>query len=164
MTTWPNRLLRQLFGPTLRSLFPVENPEYDVGAETFNSLFWQLAGTNLVVHRVYLEASWNGSSFDIDSQAEAWNPNGDVAHPVLARASAGVYSYTFAATYQDMDGNAVQTVLGAPRVKSHRVLTGFPDRIEAEAWVDPSAPLVVEVRLWEADGTPVDHPFSLEVH
>jgi len=163
MSGFPSRVLRSLFGPKLINTAPVENPETDIPESAFNTLFHQVAGMNLVLPRVALIASYTGAVQTISHQAEAWNPENAQAHPVLARAAAGQYTYTFAATYKDENGADVPTVLLAPRVSCQRDLTaGFASRIEAHAWKDTN-PLVINVRLWDAGGAGVDHPFWLEV-
>lgn len=163
MSGFPSRFTRQELGPRFRNAYPVENPETDIGDATFNALFWQAAGANLVVPRASLVANWDGAAFAIEHQAEAWNPNDAVVHPVLERESAGAYTYTFAATYKNQEDQNIATELGAPRVTVHKPLTAFADRVEGYAWRDASNPLVIHIRLWSADGTPVDEPFWLEV-
>lgn len=164
MSGFPTRIIRSLFGPKLLDNYPAENPETDIPARAFNVGFWQIAGCNLVVPRATVVAKWNGAAFDYTHQAEAWNADESQAHPVLARTSAGVYTYTFAATYKDEDGADIATSLGAPRATCHKVLTAFGDRVEGFAWLDAGNPLIVHMRLWEsASETAVDEPFWLEV-
>jgi hypothetical protein len=161
---YPARVTRSDFGPQHVDEYPVENPETQRPASSGNLMAWQVAGMNGIVPRVSLEATWNGSSFDVQHQREAWNPENDVAHPALARVSAGRYTYTLLASYLDADGNTVATVVRKPRLSVNKVLTAFADRISANAWIDPADPLVVEMRIWEeATGTAVDLPFWLEV-
>lgn len=164
MAGFPLRFIRSFLGPKFRNTRPVKDPNTQMGAEKFNPLFWQLSGLNLVVSRVYLEAAWTGAAFQMAHQREAWNAENDQSHPTLARASAGVYSYTFAATYLDEDGTAVQTVLGAPHAWSPQVLAAYADRVDAYAWVDPGNALVVHVRLFDAAGAGIDAPFALSVY
>ena len=163
--SYPNRATRAALGPHFKNAHPVEHPETDAGEETLNPLCDQVAGLNqVVVARAALVANWNGADFDKATQTEAWNPDGNQAHPVLARAGAGVYSYTFAGTYLNSAGVAVPIALVAPRVSSHKVLTAFSERIDAYAFIDVATnPLVVQIRLWDATGTPEDAPFWLEV-
>ncbi len=164
MSGFPTRFLRSILGPKFVNQSPVENPEGDIGDRQFNAAFHQLAGMNLVVPRAVLIASHNGTAFQVAHQAEAWNPENAQLHPTPARAAAGSYSYTFAATYKDQEGVDVSTVLLAARVSCHRDLTaGFANRIEARSWIDAGNPLRVQVRLWDAGGAGVDHPFWLEV-
>lgn len=161
---FPRRFTRDQLGPTLRNNYPIENPESDVGAETLNPLFHQVSGMNLVVPRAVVVAEWNGSSFDLLHQAEAWNPDGDQVHPVLARASGGAYTYTFAPEYEDEEGVAQATVLLAARGDALAEQATFADRLEVKAWIDTSNPLVVQVRLWIPNtGSAADFRFWLEV-
>lgn len=163
MTGFPSRITRGTLGPKFVNAAPVEQPEQDIGDQQFNAAFWQVAGMNLGAPRVSLIAAYVGAAFVVANKTEAWNPDGTQAHPVLARTSAGVYTYTFAASYLDEDGAAVPTVLRAPRLSCHKVLTAFADRIEAHAWVDVTNPLILQLRLWTgAAGTAVDEPFWLE--
>lgn len=163
MPGFPLRFLRSALGPELIDSAPVENPETDIGARQFNLAFWQMAGANLIVPRATVVARWDGSAFVIAHQAEAWNTEGAQAHPLLERQEEGSYTYTFAANYLDENGAAIATVLGPPRVSCHRALADFSERVITAAWIDPGDPLVVQVRLWDADGIGVDHPFWLEV-
>lgn len=162
MSGFPTRFLRSALGPKFVNTIPVETPESDIGDSQFNAAFWQLAGMNLVVSRVALIAHYTGGLFVYGHQEEAWNPENAQPHPALARSAAGVYTYTFAASYLDEDGNAVATVLRAPRLSCHKVLTAFADRIDAHAWIDNSNPLVLQLRLWSQAGAGVDEPFWLE--
>lgn len=162
---WPLRIVRALL-PTMDELIPKEHPEQDVGGGDFNLDWWQLAGANLVIPRAVLAAKYNtGTSAFVKSyQEEAWNVNSALAHPTLARAGAGEYSYTFAATYPDKDGNLVATVLGEPDVRATKVLAVYADRVDAYAWIDAGDPLVIQVRLFNAAGAGVDDvPFLLKV-
>lgn len=164
MSGFPARILRSILGPKFVNTNPVEQPENDIGDRQFNAAFHQLSGMNLIVARAALIATYSGGSFQIAHRAEAWNPENEQTHPAPARAAAGSYTYTFASTYKDQEGTDVSTVLLAARASCHRDLTGgFANRINAHAWVDAGNPLVVQVRLWDAGGTGVDHPFWLEV-
>lgn len=161
---YPNRLTRHSFGPQLEDAAPVDHPKIQIPAGAFNAAFWQIAGLNLAAAvRASLIASWNGSDFDISHQEEAWNAKHEQTHPQLARSSAGVYTYTFASTYKNTKGEDIQLVLAAPRITTHRAITSFGSRVVSDAWIDPSAPLVVEIRIWTSAGTPTDAGFWLEV-
>jgi hypothetical protein len=164
MSSFPRRFLRSLLGPKFVDTVPVENPEADIGARQFNAAFHAVAGMNLVVPRAVVIASYTGSAFQIDHQAEAWNPEGSQGRPLLERASAGAYTYTFAATYKDQDGVNIATSLTAARVTSHRELvSGYSQRVFAYAYRDGANPLEIKIRLWDAVGTGIDAPFWLEV-
>ncbi len=164
MSGFPSRLFRSFFGPRFRDARPVENPETEVSADALNPLLWQVAGLNQTASRAAIIASWDGATFDVSFQGEAWNANGSQDHPELARASAGVYTYTFAATYLDEAEEEVAINLLAARIHCLKPLTVFADRVSAHAWRDPDSATVIHVRLWdEATGTAVDQPFWLEV-
>jgi hypothetical protein len=163
---FPKRFTRDQLGPQLRNTYPVENPETDIGAETWNPLMHQVSGMNLVVPRVALVAAWGGAAFDLATQAEAWNPKGDQAHPVLGRTSTGDYTYTFAATYKDEDGVAQPLALGAPRVTPFGAPIGVLDYLpHAFTWIDTVNPLIVQLRIFDVANAyaPLDWPFWLEV-
>ena len=162
---FPTRFVRSFLGPLFRDINPPENSETDIGARTFNTAFWQLAGMNLVSPRASLVAAYNAGTgqFAISHQHEAWNAENAQPHPTLTRQSAGRYRYTFAASYQDEADTAIATALSAVRVTSHRILTAYADRIEAFAWIDPAQPLIVEIALYHPGGAGDDFPFWLEV-
>jgi hypothetical protein len=165
MSGFPARFARSALGPTFVDAYPVENPEQDIGATQANLAAWQLAGLNGCAPRALLAAYWDSgtSAFVIASQAEAWNSDGAQSHPALARAAAGDYTYTFASTYLDELGASVSPALVGAVLAPARVLTAFADRIITAAWIDPTAPLVVELRQWNAAGSATDHPFVLLV-
>jgi hypothetical protein len=158
---FPRRLIRSHLGPKLRNNYPVENPASDVGDATLNGLFWNTAGLGLVGARWVVIAAWNGSQLVIQHQAEAWNPENDQAHPVLARTGTGTYTYTFASTYLDEDGVAVPTVIYAPNGCVNRTLSAASERTDLYAWIPVGTPLVVQARQWDDGGTARDEPFAL---
>lgn len=160
---FPTRFLRSLLGPTIENAYPVENPKIHIGEQTWNPLFWQVAGMNLIAPRSSLVASWNGSAFTISHQHEAWNAENEQAHPQLTRQSTGRYRYTFAASYLDEKGNAVTTVLGPPRITPHSAVAAWSSQLYPYAWIDPGSPLVVEISVWNFAGAATDAPFWLEV-
>lgn len=165
--SFPNRTTRSQLGPRFRDVYPVENPETDLGAGQLNEALDQIAGMNVIVPRVSLAASWGGSAFNIEHQAEAWNSDEAQLHPVLARISAGRYTYTFVATYVDGDGNVVATVLGPPRIAPTAApatdATPFADGLRARAWRDPGNPLAIKIAIATDALALVDAPFWLEV-
>lgn len=164
MSGFPTRLTRQILGPTLRDTYPVENPEIGIPASAFNTLFHQVAGLNLVSFaRAIVVAEWNGSDFDIPYQEEAWNTRGLQSRPTLARTGTGNYTYTFASTYKNELDVDVTTALVASRASLRTQVTAYANRREIFTWIDPAAPLVVEVRIFDSSGTAQDEPFILEV-
>lgn len=160
---FPNRVTRDDFGPDHQDAFPVEHPELQRPASEIDLLLWQATGAQLMVSRAQLEANWNGTSFDILYQQEAWNPKATVAHPTLTRVGTGVYTYEFLTSYPDGAGNSVSTVIRQCHFEVRKVLSAFADRLIQRAWIDPADPLVVQMRIWDSSGTLVDAPFWLGV-
>lgn len=165
MSGFPLRLSRDSLGPTLRDNYAADNPETDIPARAFNALFWQVAGMN-AVHPVRAAAvvEYAGSVLSTIYQAEAWNPNNDVAHPVIARTGTGVYTVTFASTYLDETGASVPTTLLYARAKFIGDMSAWANRREAHAWIDGTNPLIVNVTTWDtATGLAADAKFLVEV-
>jgi hypothetical protein len=166
--TFPRRFLRSALGPKLRNNYAVENPETDIGAEAFNAAFAALAGINLMVPRAVFVGVWGGSTFTIAEQEEAWNDDHDQTHPTPARTSAGLYTYTFAATYLDEDGVAQPTILTGACAFAGITAVDDTKIAEAFAWVDPTNALRVKVTtalrvLATGVSTLTDLPFWLGV-
>ena len=143
---FPKRLLRSSFGPKLINNYPVENPSGEVGDMAFNAAFSAIAGMSQVAPRACCVALYTGGVFAVSYQAEAWNAEGDQARPVLARSGAGLYSYTFAASYLDEDGIAVPTDIEAARISCPSDSSGAA-LAEGFAWLNPSNPLQVLMRV-----------------
>lgn len=143
------------------------NPETDVPALAFNTLFHQVAGINVSsIARAFVAAHWSSPNLVVDYQAEAWNHKGAQAHPVLARTSTGVYTLTFAATYLDENDVAVPTSIMAPRCGVNKMMSALTDIVASACWIDPSNPLLVHIWTWQpggGGGTPEDCPFWVEV-
>lgn len=158
--SFPNRPRRSTFGPTLEDAYPVENTKQQIGAGTFNPAFWTAAGGAQILPRASLIASYNGSVFVYSWQSEAWNPDGDQAHPVLTRQSTGLYRYTFASTYKDETGSDVPIVLYGARCSAG---LGSGNKIYPWAWPNAVTPLQVDIDLRDSGGTVRDAPFWLEV-
>lgn len=165
MSGYPTRIIRSTFGPTLEDEYPVQNPRTQIPATAFNTLFHQLAGLNVSsLTRAVVVAEFTGGVLVTRYQAEAWNPEGGQAHPVLARVGAGDYTLTFAASYLDEQGIVVPTALTAPKASAHPVVAAWGDVAIAGAYLDAVNPLVVHVKIFDAaTGNPLDAPFVLEV-
>jgi hypothetical protein len=168
MSGFPLRVTRSQLGPRMRNTRPVDNPETDVGEQLLNTLMDQVAGSNVITPRASLIARWNGSAFDVAHQAESWNTDGSQAHPQLARSAIGRYTYLFAPSYLDGEGNQIATALPAPRVTVHEVPVSeaalYLNISYAMSWIDPTNPLRVKIALNDATGnTGVDWAFWLEV-
>lgn len=160
MTGFPTRPTRQDFGPQLKNARPIENPELQVGEETLNPALWQLAGAGLMVPRAVLIAEWTGSAMQILYQQEAWNPRNDQPKPGLSRSSAGVYIYSFAATYLDEKGEERPTNILAADVKVQQQVTGITGKLEEFVWTVGN---VVHFRFRNHGGTDADAKFWLRV-
>lgn len=167
MSSFPTRVIRSFFGPMKhKDDRPVERPENEFGAEHLDRLLAQSCGMNQVIQRAVLAAEWNAgqSDFDIRYQGQTWNPERSIAHPVIARSATGVYTWTFAESYADMDGNDINPSILMPRISTAKVLTAFSDRVESDAWRDASDSKIIHIRIWrESTGAAEDAPFWVEV-
>lgn len=168
MPGFPTRPDRSAFGPTIEEERPVTNPKKEIGANTFNLDYWQVAGMGKVVSRVKLAASYNGATMDVDYQGLAWDPKGVVPDLVVTRTGAGIYTVDFAATYDDEQENPIAVALQFPTAKA------LPALASTGPWHANAVLLSavqVEVRLWNGSGAGVpivpaaqaDERFLLEV-
>lgn len=165
MSGFPRRVSRDTFGPTLVDVYAAENPEADIPAKAFNTLFHQVGGLNVSsITRAVVVAEWTGTAMGVAYQSEAWNPNGDQAHPVVARTSMGLYTVTFASSYLDETGASISTQLLLARATFMGQVSTWASRRVAYAWVDTSNPLIVNVSMWNpGTGGLADAKFLLEV-
>lgn len=165
MSGFPLRPSRDTYGPQLRDVYAADNPETDIPAAAFNTLFWQVAGLG-AAHpvRAIAIAEYSGGALSTIYQAEAWNPNNDVTHPVVERTGTGTYTITFAPSYPDETGAEVSLSLLYARAKFLGDMSAWANRHEAHAWIDPADPLVVHVTTWDtATGLAADAKFLVEV-
>lgn len=154
---FPTRPTRNAFGPErVNDGVPPDADKY-VDAETFNLEHWQTAGLGVVASRAWAVLNWTGSVLELVAAGEAWDPNGTQANPTPARASAGVYTLTYAATYANRLGAAVAPALIAGKA-SVQALGGD--------WAAVAVPRVdgrtVDVELVNA-GTPGDAKVLVEL-
>jgi hypothetical protein len=163
MSGFPNRIVRSNLGPTYRDRNAVENPEVELGADYANLLLHQAVGVQLISPVADLIASWTGAVFVVAKREEAWNVDHSQAHPVLARTGAGVYTYQFAASYLDMDGESVITALADARLTARSTTAGYANRVSGRAWVDDADATLVHIEIYDAAGSAADAPFWLEV-
>jgi hypothetical protein len=116
MSGFPNRISRNSFGPTLENKWPVVNPKHDIGAESFNLLFHQVGGMNLITARGLLFVDVNSGTGIATTtyQGIAWDPNGLLPKIVWTRSSAGVYTWSLPSVgYADEAGNVIEVeILG----------------------------------------------------
>lgn len=111
MPGFPTRTGRSGFGPDpLNSTF-VRDPRKQLDGETIGRLMlWQLGGAGLLLPQCHFSGEYSGGAWVLDTHAEAFQPNGG-AGPTIARTSAGVYTFAYAATYPDETGEAKPLVL-----------------------------------------------------
>lgn len=110
MAGFPNTPGRKGFGEILDRI-PVLNPKSDIGGDTFNLSFWQLAGCGLMVPRAWVLVALDGT---LVAAAESWNPDQDVSmHPVITHGATGQYTVTYPVTALDEAGIARQVQLRA---------------------------------------------------
>ncbi len=123
MAGFPSRISRRSLGPTLKNRYPVRDNEREIGMDTFNAAWWQIAGMNVAsdIAWALLDASgvWVAG-------AEAWDPDGTTA-PTPAHPSTGTYTLTYAATYPDETGTEIPLTLyaavPAPQTSADRKAT-----------------------------------------
>lgn len=165
MSGFPSRITKSQLGSTLRDPRAVEHPEYEWASECIELLKHQAVGAALCCPRVVLCAAWVTDAFVIYYQEEAWNPNGAIAHPVLARESAGVYTYAFAETYVDQGGNAVGFDPHGFRAHTCPISPTHDNGPYPADVLRDSTALVPTLRiiLTDSDAVAADVPFWLEV-
>jgi hypothetical protein len=165
MSGWPSRILRAALGPVLSDARPVEHPEHEWASAHIELLKHQAAGHALISPRVVCLAEWTGSAFDIHWQAEAWNPRNELAHPVLARTSTGVYTYTFpTAAAEDLDGNSVPLNLKYGRCAVCPAdPVGTTQPLQADVIDRGTTPASFQLELVNGSSTAIDEPFWLEI-
>lgn len=153
MPGFPTRTTRAAFGPTKRNLSAgLMSPEYYQGASEIELSHWQVSGMSLAVCRAWALVTWDGAtSMSLTSSGEAWDPRAE-AVPTVARTSAGVYTVTYAASYNDETGTAVSTALLAasatPQSNSAR-----------HATCTISSSRIINVFVWDAAGSAADASF-----
>lgn len=99
MAGYPAIPTRAAFGPTMVDEEPITDTETELGADAVNLAFWQAAGAGRTAPRAMLIV--DGSDGSITYQALAWDADGELADVTSARTSAGLYTVTFATTYEN---------------------------------------------------------------
>lgn len=156
---FPSRIIRTTLGPELRDVYPVTNPETDIGAGTFNAAFHQLVGCNLTVPLIHLYADIDDGVITTIRQALAWDTKGVIGALTWVRNGPGDYTLTLPqATYEDENGNPVEVTLtnGAQVIPQGRSGTSLVLGV-AEA----TASRTLRVYLQTAAGASVDVDFIL---
>ena len=155
MSGFPVRTLRSEFGPTFKDARPVEKPENEQSADSTNLSLHVTTGSGLVVPQFSLVVEWDPTlgDFHVYHQAETWNVDNAFAHPVLSRLSLGNYTYKFANSYPDMNGEAVSLSLSAVRCSA----MGTGSRAFAKPapffYISQSDPTLVCFGFYEANGS-----------
>lgn len=163
MSGFPARITLADLGPQLQDIRSVVDPRYELGARRVNTAEHTAVGCGLVVHRAVLIARYT-TGWWVYFRAESWNTDGSQSHPTLTRTSPGVYGYSFEATYNDAQGSPVPLLLSGANVVDLSVCENFADRIIHKCWIDTTNVRYVQIRFWDASGTPVDpERFLLEV-
>jgi hypothetical protein len=155
MAGFPTRPKRATFGPTYKDVAKVVNPETEVGASVYNLAFWQLAGISIVSPLALLFVDASGTGATTTDQRIAWDPDAALALIAWTRNATGVYTATFAANYNDADGNAVPTALKAGAAW----VTEANDK--SAAYAKMLSGTQVEVRTFNAAGAAADLDFAV---
>lgn len=150
----PIRPARSDFGPKPVNVEPITDPEQQFDAEWGDLLLWQVSGNGLTADMAWVTCSSAGARL---LNAEAWNPEGDQAPPTCARVSTGLYTVTYAATYNDKDGVARTTNLRAGKVSP----MGTAFRVGVASVAGDNRTVTVSIFIDAA--TPADSAFLLEL-
>lgn len=152
----PTRISRSALGPTKRNATTgLIHPALFQGATEVELAYWTIAGLSVASGRAWALVTWDGAtSVSLTAAGESWDPNSASA-PTVLRTATGVYTVTYAASYNDETGTAVATnLLGAavsPQSSSSRHAT----------WAIGSS-RIVTVYMWDASGTAADASFLLQ--
>lgn len=105
---FPNRIARSSFGPTLESDDPVVNPKQDIGPDTFNLDYWQVAGMNVVSPRGLLQVTAEVGGATTEYQGFAWDSEILLPKIIWTRTQEGEYTFSLPETeYLDSQNNLV---------------------------------------------------------
>lgn len=151
----PTRISRAALGPTKRNATTgLVHPAMYQGATEIELAYWTISGGSVAGNRAWALVTWDGAtSVSLTAAGESWDPNSASA-PTVARSGAGVYTVTYAATYNDETGTAVSTNLLAAHVS--------PQSASARhaTWAI-SSNRIVTVYMWDAAGAAADASFLL---
>jgi hypothetical protein len=114
MSGFPGRASRLAFGPVMRLLAKIRNPETQLSAEQLNLVFWQVAGMNGLVPRALRVCTITGGVLSKGRRWLSWDPNGTLADTVfdVSRVGTGNYTWTLnASEFPDKDGVLTQVAL-----------------------------------------------------
>lgn len=156
MAGFPTRISRTALGPTKQNAaIGVIHPAKYIGAVETELAYWQVSGLSVAAPRAWALVTWDGATaVSLTAAGEAWDPNGASA-PTVARTSAGVYTVTYAATYNDETGTAVSTNLLAASVTARGTTARIP------TWEIASS-RIITVYLFDAAGSAADASFFVQ--
>lgn len=141
MAGFPSRISRSAISPKLVNRRPIVNPTKEVGQDSYNLAFWQIAGMNGVSP---IAVAIIGSTGTVLAHAEAWDPDRLTAGPVCTKGATGLYTIAYDTAYPDQDGNDVTLgFFGAdvsPQTNSSPAMIG-------NGIVNPAAPNEVLARI-----------------
>lgn len=150
MGGFPTRANRAAFGPTLSEYKPVTDPTREIGAQTFNLDFWQLAGVGRVVPRAVLRCTVSGGVVTTADQLLAWDANAGLSPISWTYHGVGAYEFTFASQYPDERGVNVNLILTAGAAS--QVPTKSTTRDGAHDGLNNSATLDDSTQSWVVNG------------
>ncbi len=111
MAGFPTRPIRDSFGPTLENEAPVTNPKREIGQNTFNLAWWQVAGMSQVCPRAVIKAEVSGGVVTTQYQGLSFDPHSSVPDIAFVYISAGRYSFAFDSQYPDEQGTMINLSL-----------------------------------------------------
>lgn len=136
---------RGAFGPTYRNRYQPVEADKDLGAEIGNLMFWQLAGCSVVARAAWVLVT--GSSGAIVAAAENWDSEAAFA-PTVVRNSTGVYTVTYPALAEDMNGDEQPVAFWACRATPQSL-----SRCEARALVQAANRRIINIQTYTVNGT-----------
>lgn len=160
MSGFPNRPIRDTFGPEIEDTFPVTNPKREIGEGTFNLAWWQSAGSGLVVPRAVLKVDVvAATSATTLAQMLAWDPNQNLPLLTWAYVSTGNYDITFASQYADQTGTLRTLILSFGTA----FVIDTADEDDHRARCIVTGPNTATVRVFDATSlnTPIDRDFAV---
>lgn len=158
MAGFPSRISRSAISPKLVNRRPVVNPTKEVGQDSYNLAFWQIAGMNGVTPIAF---ALIGSGGTVVAHAEAWDPDRTTAGPVCTKTATGRYTLAYASAYPDQDG--LDVTLGFFGANVSPQSNASPAMI-GNGIVNPAAPNEVLVRIATHADTAMDYGFLVWIY
>lgn len=128
MSGFPNKPTREQFGPNMENARPPVIPEKDLSAAQVNLAFWQAAGSGRTCAAALVLI--DGATPDILLQNMTFDPNQTLPDLALVKNGTGDYTITFAATYQDQNGQDVSFVPKAAMAHIQESLLNATEQVE----------------------------------